>query len=113
MKPGTLVHAALQEQKELNLSWFRNIEPLLKIDDLYNQDHVTAFQTLRPGRYGSTKNNHSQASTNLLEQLSHLRKATPLPSKKFRVEHIIKRLKDHFKDSWNREKSKSTKLSLF
>ena len=113
MKAGTLVHAALQEQQKLNLPWFRNIEPLLQIDELYYQDHVTAFQTLKRRKNPGPKNNLSQASINLTEQLSHLRKSTPLPSKKFRVEHILKRLKDHFKDSWNHEKSKSTKLSLF
>ena len=112
MKPGSLVYAALQEQKSLNLPWFRNIESLLQIDDLYNQDHVTAFHTIK-GNKKYHREYTSRASKNILKQLSLLRTAKPIPSKKFRTEHVLQRLKDHFKGCWNNEKSKSTKLSLF
>ena len=46
MKPGSYVYAALQEQQSLNLSWFKNLEPLLKLDGIYNEDHITAFNAM-------------------------------------------------------------------
>ena len=38
------MYAALQEQKMQNLPWYKNIESLLKIDDIFNKDHVTAYR---------------------------------------------------------------------
>ncbi|NRB82033.1 MAG: reverse transcriptase family protein, partial [Saccharospirillaceae bacterium] len=42
MGEGSFVYAALQDQKKLNLPWYKNIEPILKLDERYNMDHVTA-----------------------------------------------------------------------
>ena len=42
---GTFIKAALHEQKKLNLPWFKNIETLLKLDEIYRLDHVSAFRT--------------------------------------------------------------------
>ena len=38
-----LVFAALQEQKAMKLPWYKNIELLMKIDEIFEQDHVTAY----------------------------------------------------------------------
>ena len=42
--PATFIHAALKEQQLLNLPWYRNIEPLIKMDEIYHLDHVTAHK---------------------------------------------------------------------
>ena len=41
---NTFVYAALKEQQLLNLPWYRKIEPLLKFDEMYHLDHVTAYK---------------------------------------------------------------------
>ena len=50
-----LVHYAIQEQKKLNLNWYKNIEKLLKLDDDYmnrpshlNNDELSDKLTLQP-----------------------------------------------------------------
>ena len=45
MEPNTFVHAALMEQRRLKLTWYKIFEYLVKLDELYNSDHVTAFVT--------------------------------------------------------------------
>ena len=118
MKPGSIVYAVLQEQKHLNLPWYQNIESLLKLDEVFHLDHVTAFKFLHKDNNIDTKASNTttcsqENSTYLLERFKNHRKIEPLPCKKFRLEVILKNLKDHFKLSWDYEKKKSTKLSLF
>ena len=123
---GSFVHAALQEQKSLNLKWYKNIESLMKIDKIYNQDHVAAFntkssdlnknkprQTTSSTSLGSPINPLPSSSKSLLKQLSKLRLARPLPSKQFRPNHILKHIREHFKSCWDYEKSTSSKLSYY
>ena len=43
---ASFVFAALQEQKRLNLSWYKNIRSLLKLDEIYFKDHVTAHRIM-------------------------------------------------------------------
>ena len=45
--------------------------------------------------------------------MEFLNKAKPLPSKKFRVQTILKTLQNHFIDCWELEKSNSNKLSFY
>ena len=116
LKPGTIVYAALLEQKRLKLNWYKNIELLLKIDEIYDKDHVTAYNCLYANRKDSIKvHNYKDNETRLdtLKRFSHLRKTIPIPSKKFRVESILKILKERFRSEWAREKKTSTKLSVF
>ena len=101
MPDNTFVKAALHEQKLLNLPWFKNIEPLLKLDEVFHQDHVTAFRTI---------NNIKSARSN---KMSDSNSVKPLPSRKFRVKNIMNTLTDHFEDCWKHEKSKSAKLSFY
>ena len=114
MKPGSIVHAALQEQKHMNLPWYQNIESLLKLDEIFHLDHVTAFKFLHGDNDSETKTTnapkHSQEDLTCFKNHKIIK---PLPSKKFRLEIILKNLKDHFKLSWDYEKKTSTKLSLF
>ena len=116
------VYAALQEQKSLNLPWYRNIESLLKIDETFNQDHVTAFQfKLKSAKtppqllnlIPTTSPNYTQASLTLLRNLSHLKALNPLPSRQYDCGKILKLLKEHFKECWEFEKSKSPKLLYY
>jgi hypothetical protein len=40
--------AALREQKSMKLPWYMNIKPLLKLNNLYSLDHVSAFKITQP-----------------------------------------------------------------
>ena len=99
---GTFIKAALYEQKTLNLPWFKNIEPLLKLDEIFHQDHVTAFRTLK-----NKQTSIRTTNSNVMQTIK------PLPSRKFRVQNIIKSLTDHFIECWEHEKSSSSKLSFY
>ena len=96
---GMFIKAALHEQKTLNLPWFKNIEPLLKLDEIFHLDHVTAFRTLK----------NMKISANSIKN----QRINPLPSRKFRVQNIIRSLTDHFIECWKYEKSNSSKLSFY
>ena len=113
----SFVHSALKDQIKFKLCWYKNIEPLLKLDEIYHLDHVTAYQYLakssaKPPKLCSEENT---TSTNLpfLNDLSSLVKAKPLPSKKFRVQNIVTTLENHFIQCWEHEKCNSSKLSFY
>ena len=107
----SFVYAALMEQKKLKLSWYKNIEPLLRLDDIYHMNHVDAYRTLSNPKYST----HSNGSTNisLNNNLKSLCKAKPLPSEKFRVKSIVAKISEHFVKCWEYEKSISPKLSFY
>ena len=116
---GSFAFAALQEQQTMMLPWYKNIEALLKIDEIFHQDHVTAYRA----KTEQTKNNHIQTSNNtqchvninplFMGDVSSLIHIKPLPSKQFRLHHILKRLREHFKDCWEHDKSNSPKLAFY
>ena len=110
---NTFIHAALQEQMKLKLTWYRNIEPLLQLDEIYHKDHVSAYKTIM--RSSTTSLGEERLVTNFttLKDLLSLPKAIPLPSKKFRVENITNTIKKHFIQCWEHEKSNSSKLSFY
>ena len=92
----------------------------MKIDHIFNQNHVTAFQSKMEPTKSSTNllipkmsPNRSTSSLNLLNKFSNLKPAKPLPSKQFRPGHVLSYLKEHFKNCWEYEKSKSSKLSFY
>ena len=98
--PNTIVYAALKEQQLLNLPCYRNIEPLLKFDEMYHLDHVTAYKMT---------NSKMSLSVPKPDRATNVNKSYPLPSKKFRVTNV----KVHFTKCWKLEKSKSSKLSFY
>ena len=98
---NTFIKAALKEQKLLKLPWFKNIEPLLKLDEIFHMDHVTAYRTIKNKNVIS---NSPRGSTSIIK---------PLPSQKFRVQNIIKTLTEQFIACWKHEKSVSPKLSFY
>ena len=102
--PNTFVYAALKEQQLLNLPWYRNIEPLLKFDEMYHLDHVTAYKMT---------NSKMSSSVPKPDRATNVNKSYPLPSKKFRVKNVTENLKGHFTKCWKLEKSKSSKLSFY
>ena len=95
------VKAALQEQKSSNLPWFKNVEPLLKLDEVFHQDHVTAFRTIK------------NIKSVMVNKPPGAKQIKPLPSRKFRVQNIIKTLTAHFTECWKHEKARSPKLSYY
>ena len=124
MGPNSFVSAALREQKSMNLPWYRNIKPLLKCDEIYSLDHVTANKIKHMKSSNLATSSHvskreiemkfyPRASRELLESMSMLQTAKPLPSKQFRVYRIIEILEHHFVKAWEYEKSNSSKLSFY
>lgn len=129
LKDDSLVYAAFQEQEKLNLPWFRNIEPILRIDDTYDKDHVSAAENLNLNHNKKTK--HDTKISNFLihngfaripkhlkcnfqfNETSGLRLAKPIASKSFESTKIYNCLLDHFKLCWSYEKSISSKLSFY
>ena len=70
---NSFITAALKEQKKLKLPWYKNLESLLKMDEIYNLDHVTAHRIMnRSNKKGSTMN---YQSSKLPASLASLTKA--------------------------------------
>ena len=107
----TFIHAALKEQQSMNLPWYRNIEPFLKLDEVYHLDHVTAYNKIN----GKTKKCERVQHPYSLQNADNrdLIKSKPMPSKKFRVQTILDQVKKHFVECWEYEKSNSSKLSFY
>ena len=104
---ATFVSAAFREQKSMNLPWYRKMESLLKIDEIYSLDHVTAYRIIRNIKPTTTKHNHSSDSP------THTRSIKPLKSKKFRVNKIIQNITNNFRQHWKAQKSMSSKLAFY
>ena len=105
---SSFAKAALKEQVKLKLPWFSYIEPITKLDEIFHLDHVSAHRIL------NSKNLSNKPLCNRnINSLSGLRSANPLPSKKFRVEEVIKILTKKFVQSWEDGKSSSSKLSFY
>ena len=105
----------MQEQNIMNLSWYKNIKTLLKLDNLYHMDHVSAFKHLHQEKDITTDSSqHSNHINNSqLNKYKHLKPINPISCKKYRIEPIMKSLKDHSKSIWKQEKEDSAKLFLF
>jgi len=135
---NSLVHLALKEQMDLKLNWYKNVEPLLKIDqDLFHANHVKAFQitnndktiqieykskeitmdkgTIAPNKCRNIAHNKikSISSTKLEQSLKGLSSATPIACQKFRTKIVMSKLKSHFERNWELNKSNSSKLSFY
>ena len=95
----------------MGLKWYKNVRLLLKVDTLFHKDHVTAFNFLKKTKRSVKPKSDNCPKTPIVEH-NKFRKAIPIPSEKFKVENIVKRLKDHFVNCWKYEKSTSIKLSL-
>ena len=73
---NSFAYAALCEQKAHNLHWYKNIESLLKLDEIYDLDHVTAHRVMKTTASKNNKNNqkparpYSKDSEELLIRLS-------------------------------------------
>jgi hypothetical protein len=55
---GSLVSLALQDQKALNLNWYKNIVKLFEIDSNYTSDHVTASKLINRSNSQPRNNNN-------------------------------------------------------
>ena len=115
IKTASIFKAALQEQKIMNLFWYKNIKILLKLDNLYHMDDDSAFKYLH--QEIDTTTDSSQHSNHInnsqLNKFKHLKPINPISCKKYRIESILKSLKDHFKSIWEQENKDSAKLFLF
>ena len=111
MRGASFVAAALNEQKKLNLPWYAKLKPLLEIDEIFSQNHVSAYQTLNP------KSKIFCPSTNNAINISSLNNYTinlhPMKSRKFRTWKIVDSLKNWFTIQWEKHKSTSPKLSYY
>ena len=130
LKDESLVFAAFQEQRKLNLPWYSKFEPLLQIDDLYDKDHVTAATATTAKNTDTTtsiehnikirtktsnflihngfvKIHHKIKSASKFSETSGLTLAKPVVSKQFEPAKIFDCLLHNFRQVWSREKSKS------
>ena len=96
----------------MGLKWYKNVKSLLKVDTLFHKDHVTAFNSLKQAKISTKPTSYNCPQTPILDQNKY-RTAIPLPSERFKVENILKRLKNHFVNCWKYEKKASIKLSLY
>ena len=90
----------------MNLYWYKNIKTLLKLDNLYHMDHVSAFKYLHQEKDITTDSSqHSNHLNNSqLNKYKHLKPINPISCKKYRIEPIMKSLKDHFQSVWNKKR---------
>ena len=122
MKDDSFVFAAFQDQKRLKLPWFQKIESLMRVDDTYDQDRVTAktntsTKTNKASNFlihnGFASIPKSHKSNGIFSETFGLKSAKPLPSNICDPHKIHNILIDHFKLCWNQEKSTSPKLSFY
>ena len=103
---GSVVYAALQEQKNLNLPWYKNIESLLKTDTIYHEDHVSAYHMMNSHENEINTNSIDLRQAELVNMnLASLKTASPLPSKKFLFGKILQILATHLRICWSFEKA--------
>ena len=76
----------------MGLGWYNNVRLLLKVDTLFHKDHVTAFNFLKKSK-SSVKPKYDNCPKTPIVDHNKFRKAIPIPSEKFKVEKIVKRLK--------------------
>ncbi len=121
---NSLVKLAFEEQKNMNLSWYKGIEPILKIDPSYTADHVTAFNTRnsKHSEASTTKVNSQNTHTSSKEEfLFHngfkkripQQNVAPSISRNFTSYIIMKALKTKFKESWFSNVQTSSKLEFY
>ena len=124
LKDSSLVSLAYEEQKKLNLDWYRGLEPILDLDPCFSDNHVAAFRRLTLTNNHSTHsrpNSSQQENTPKENFLVHkgLKKrippqsARPLRSKMFTPYIIIKTLKANYKKSWHTTINASRKLEFY
>ena len=118
---NSLVSLAFREQHASNLEWFRNIEPILEIDESYTTDHVTMFKKRNSQRTPVSSAHHQSVSPSLNNTIFHngivkripQQTLKPHPSRSFTPHIILKALKLKFKDTWLHNKSISPKLEFY
>ena len=112
LNDDSFVKAALKEQRSLKLPWYKNLELLMKTDEIFNIDHVTAYNISN----NNTKSRTSDPNTTAFlfkGKISAHSIAQPEPSKSFRTPIVIKQLREHFKECWEHDKSTSPKLEFY
>ena len=112
---STFAHAAMKEQKAMKLPWYQNLEPLMKLDDIFHLDHVKAHRVIKSKgnadsiepRWELNRNN-----INLTNKLLQQENVRPLPSEKFRAKKVINKLSNKFTQCWQFEKYVSSKIII-
>ena len=126
---NSFVRAAFEEQKNMKLPWYTKLKPLLKLDEIYSLDHVSAFRLAKADssnkKQDVSKHSNAQQPNRKTTQIrlnslpdhfkifSNTCEAKPIKSKKFRVGKIVEKLHNHFKTNWEHQKSTSSKLSFY
>ena len=84
----SLVSAALKEQKLLKLPWFKNIEPLLKLDEIFQLGHVSVHRVFKKAikyKPENVLNNIPARYKPVLDQLQEFQNSQPMSSKFIRT----------------------------
>ena len=111
LKGRSFVSAALSEQKRLNLPWYAKLKPLLEIDEIYSQNHVSAFRALNPKSKIIYPTTYSSTNSGILCQ--NTVNMQPIISGKFRTGKIVSSLKNWFEKQWENHKIISPKLEFY
>ncbi|NRB81826.1 MAG: endonuclease/exonuclease/phosphatase family protein [Saccharospirillaceae bacterium] len=119
--PNSFVGLAFQEQQNLKLAWYNNIEEILKIDPRFTQDHVTAHNS--NNNNNDYNNNHTMKSStkkpsqflihNGFVKYISSQITKPSHSKFFNTNTIIEKLKLRFDAAWSNSKNNSPKLTFY
>ena len=122
LRDGSLVSLAFQEQKNMNLDWYRGLAPLLTVDPSFTADHVTAFHLKTKKHLESAQNKHPNVIKppkenflihNGIKSRLPLQSTRPLGSKIFTPHVILKSIKTYFKESWCLYINSSQKLDFY
>ena len=108
----------MKEQKAMKLPWYKNLKPLIKLDEIFHLklDHVKAHRIIKSkGNAHSIEprwefNRNNIDLTNKLMQLKNVRPLLSAQVKHFELKNVIDKLSDKFTQCWQFEKSVSSKL---
>ncbi len=112
LKLNSFVSAALREQESLNLPWYKNLVEIMKLDEIYSLDHITAHRIIK-GAFPNAATTNSAKITPPAEFIASTIPMSPLKSKMFRTPEVIKIVMENFKHHWELSKSTSPKLAFY
>ena len=121
MKCNSLVSLAYKEQQDLQLDWYRGIEPILEFDPCYSKDHVSAFSTQHQHQKTANHNhNNLPPKENFMVHNGFVKRLSsssqiikPLKSRHFTPFVIMKSLKNRFREAWMQNKCSSPKMEFY
>ena len=123
LKNDSLISLAYQEQKLLNLEWYKGIESILTIDPCFTADHVSSFKQTKNKNHTHCTNSHPQFPDGVQQNCFMFyrgtkimlpeQKLSPAHSERYSLSIINKSLKSKFRNLWESNIKTSSKLSFY